>query len=116
MDLEKVEASQPWRVQDESPQALAELAKTCGNLWGAAMGLYFSDCASALRGTAAHGDKGEALEDLTSTEMPLLRHLCRQCGADVDRVAAGMTDGLNAGKRFTQAAMHRPVVERILES
>ena len=113
MEAESID--QPWRVYypevDEGRQARAELANACSNLFGAALGQFYADCTAALRGKAHHGDQGEALEDLTSVDMPLLRHLCRLCDADADRVAAAMIEGLDAGRKFTQAAMNRPVPE-----
>ncbi|MGM0782984.1 MAG: hypothetical protein ACQEUM_02605 [Pseudomonadota bacterium] len=118
MEAAEIESAQPWRVhyghdiEDDGAAGQGELANAVSNLWGAALGQYFTDCRAALRGTAVHADKGEALSDLTSAEMPLLRHLCHLCGADVDRVAAGMIAGLDAGLRFKSAAMDRPVPEQ----
>ena len=114
MEAKDIEALQPWRVYypevDEGRQARAELANACSNLFGAALGQYYSDCTAALRGKAHHGDQGEALEDLTGSR-ELLANLCRLCDADADRVAAAMIEGLDAGRKFTQAAMNRPVPE-----
>lgn len=88
----------------------AELARGCGDLWASALGVYYTDCGAAMRGKGAHADKGEALEDLTG-DRRLLEALCEPIGADPHRVGDAMIEALDAGRRFSSNAMHRPVPE-----
>lgn len=95
----------------DGAQGRQELARACGDLFAAALGRYYCDAQSVLRGAIHGNDGGESLEDLTGSRR-LLEALCDPIGADAEVVAAAMIEALDAGLRFKPAGMNRPVVER----
>lgn len=90
------------------PDEVVELADACANLWATALGVYYSDARSAWRGIQNGGDGGEALNDLMGHRV-LLRNLCRQIGADPQRMGDAMLDALEQGMRFNSARMTKKV-------
>ena len=97
-------------INSDGEQGRAELARGCGDLWAAALGRYFEDARSFLRGVKHGHDEGESLDDLTG-ERRLLANLCRPLDACPQRVGDAFIEALDAGLRFNSGAMHRPVPE-----
>lgn len=92
LDLFAMEGVHPVDVDGQAGRV--ELARTCSEMWAAAVVLYMRDCRQALRGIAT-ADL-EALDDLTGSR-ELLANLCEPIGADVDVVADAIGKTLNAG-------------------
>ncbi|MDT8878517.1 hypothetical protein RSO68_03430 [Halomonas saccharevitans] len=99
-------------VEPLGAEEVAELAESCANLWGKALGIFYSDAQAAWRGVKYPPDGGEALEDLLGTR-ELLANLLAGYGGDMDADRLGdlMLDALEAGRKFAPAAMTRPVPE-----
>lgn len=89
LDLFTMDGGHP--VDADGQAGREELARACGDIWGAALILYMRDCRQALRGTVT-ADL-EALDDFTGSR-ELLANLCRPLGADPERVADAMVKTL----------------------
>lgn len=91
-------------LPDESTAATADLAERCRELYVAALLVYLKDARRALNGkrgtdSGTLDDAQEALDDLTSVAMPMLRRLCQPLELDPETVADWFLSELDGVKR-----------------
>ncbi|QJQ98207.1 hypothetical protein [Halomonas sp. PGE1] len=95
-------------INSDGEHGRQELARACAEMWLAAVGVYFRDAQSAMRGIKT-ADL-ESLDDLTS-DRRLLAALLEPLDADPGRIGDAMIQALDSGRRFDTGAMNRAVPE-----